>query len=321
MTDERKGTWKRRDLGSVIAFIVSFCLHTTLGISLAFVVFGGQGTGRGGYSFSVEDSDGYDDADLTEFEISSADAISGEQANEVSASQVIQAFAKGDTSNSSDPTPSVGLLANARGNSGIASIVGGVDFSKEGGTGKSGSSASFFGTSAHGDRFVFVIDSSGSMRGPRWFALCKELLRAIQTLSPDQEFFIISFDSDAHPMFGAPPPVGKFIKPSRENVVKVRRWITSIELGRQTFPASAMGMALRLKPDAIFLLSDGEINDSTVLDLRLWNRELDDKGYEATKVPIHTFLLHSQVGYFALQSIANENAGTFTAIPEPPGLW
>ena len=71
---------------------------------------------------------------------------------------------------------------------------------------------------------------------------------------------------------------------------------------------------MRLQPDAIFLLSDGEILDSTLQDLRVWNRKRNDDGEAKAVVPIHTVLLHSQIGYAALEAIANENGGTFTPV-------
>jgi len=179
---------------------------------------------------------------------------------------------------------------------------------------KSKSNASFFGARADGNRFVFVIDSSGSMRGPRWEALCKELIRAIKSLSPDQDFFIVSFDAIAHPMFAAAPPRGKFLKPVDKNINRVQNWLLSIDHGRNTFPASAVGMALKLEPDAIFLLSDGEIKDSTLEDLRVWNRKQDAEDNIKVIVPIHTVLLHSLMGYATLETIAQENGGTFTPV-------
>ena len=176
------------------------------------------------------------------------------------------------------------------------------------------SRVSFFGAEAYGNKFVFVIDSSGSMRGPRWQALGVELIRAIKSLSPDQEFFIISFDAVAHPMFGLDPPKGKFLNPTSKNITRVQNWIRSIQHGKNTLPSAAMGIAMNLKPDAIFLLSDGEIRDSTVDDLTVWNRKKGEDGYTQTLIPIHTVLLHSQIGYATLERIAGENSGTFTPV-------
>jgi uncharacterized protein YegL len=176
------------------------------------------------------------------------------------------------------------------------------------------SRASFFGAHADGNRFVFVIDSSKSMLGPRWEALCKELMRAIRSLSPDQEFFVISFDSVAHPMFGVAPPKCKFLMAEDKNFERIQNWLRSIRHGSNTYPAEAVGIAIRLQPDAIFLLSDGEISDSTIEDLRVWNRKQNEEDEEVALIPIHTVLLHSQVGFIALETIAQENGGTFTPV-------
>jgi len=180
------------------------------------------------------------------------------------------------------------------------------------------SRTTFFGAEAYGDRFVFVIDSSKSMLGYRWESLCVELVRALHSLSPDQEFFVVSFDSSAHPMLGLMPPKQLFLKPTSRNVKKVQNWLRSIVQGHETHPAGAMAIALQLKPDAIFLLSDGEIRDDTVVRLREWNVSTDPDEYRKVAIPIHTVLLHSEVGYATLEKIAVENQGTFTPVNRHP---
>jgi hypothetical protein len=176
------------------------------------------------------------------------------------------------------------------------------------------SRATFFGAEAYGNRFVFVIDSSKSMRGTRWESLCIELVRAIRSLSPDQEFFVISFDITAHPMLGFRPPRDLFLKPSTRNVTRIQNWLKSIQHGHETFPSSAMAIALQLRPDAIFLLSDGEIRDDTISRLREWNQDEPQTIGGRTAIPVHTVLLESQVGYATLERIAIENHGTFTPV-------
>jgi len=197
----------------------------------------------------------------------------------------------------------------------LASQIDALGENSGGGTDGKLSKATFFGAEAYGNRFVFVIDSSRSMIGPRWEALCYELEQAIRSLQQDQEFFIISFDSEAHPMFGVAPPRGKFLVPDAKSIRRVRNWLRSVELGRNTFPSSSMMMALSLKPDAIFLLSDGEIRDSTLTDLRQMNNPAVDAKRYSKSIPIHTVLLHSEIGYQTLEQIAADNHGTFTPVP------
>ncbi len=296
---------------SLIAFFISTCIHLVLCLALAFILISAQGEIGKSWQFAIVSRDDVQEVSQLDFTFE-ATALSP-------LVPVDPTFAL--SSVSADISPALAPVTSSFSHGeAVGSVVAQVaeaastGGSNKGTTQKSKSQASFFGAQAEGNRFVFVIDSSGSMRGPRWEALCKELIRAIQSLSPDQDFFVISFDSTAHPMFGIPPPNGKFLKAVKKNVDRLQNWIRSIEHGRQTFPASAVGIAMKLEPDAIFLLSDGEINDSTVADLRIWNRKMATDGDVKTLVPIHTVLLHSQIGFATLEAIANENGGTFTPV-------
>ncbi len=296
---------------SLIAFLISTCIHLILCLTFAFILISAQGEHRRSLQLAIASKDDRQEVSQLDFVLEAtalSPLVSVDPTIALSAmsADISSPFATMTSSFSRSEVVS-GVAAQVA----EAANYGGTN---DGATQKSKSQASFFGAQAEGNRFVFVIDSSGSMRGPRWEALCKELIRAIQSLSSDQDFFVISFDSTAHPMFGTPPPKGKFLKAVKKNVDQLRNWIRSIEHGRQTFPASAVGIAMKLEPDAIFLLSDGEINDSTVEDLRIWNRKLDSDGDAKTLVPIHTVLLHSQIGYATLENIAKENGGTFTPV-------
>jgi hypothetical protein len=303
-----------------IAFVVSLCIHLTAAIALAFCLV--MGGGQGGESLLVSlASESSTAPELTSVVIENH--VELEPSTEPTEDFVPEL----NTSLSLDTvTPvveerigTIGTLQSELGSQvKLASASAGsaerIRASEASGSDKSKTRATFFGAEAYGNRFVFVIDSSGSMRGPRWDALYAELMRAIQSLSEDQEFFIISFDSIAHPMFGEPPPKGKFLHPERKSIERVSSWLRSIQLGHQTFPSGAVGIAMALKPDAVFLLSDGEINDSTVQDLRVWNRIQEEDGSVKPRFPIHTVLLHSQIGFATLELIAQENGGTFTPV-------
>lgn len=307
---------------SLIAMSLSWSIHLVTCLALAYMVVGSAGTGQSFTNFTLGTADDDTQVELTEFAISNAASSSTDSPNPLNVP--FSAEQLSPTELSEDINIEIGSgpnqLASSVNLSTIAAITGGgiMGDSDSGDSSSSGSKktgASFFGAEAHGDRFVFVIDSSGSMRGPRWIALCNELMRSLRTLSPEQEFYVISFDALAHPMFGTLPPKGKFLKASPDNVKKLGRWLNSVQLGSNTFPSTAVGIAMRLEPDAIFLLSDGEIRDSTLADLRIWNRVKGDDGEEKAKVPIHTVLLHSSEGYATLDAIASENEGSFTPVP------
>lgn len=318
---------KKVNLGGTISLVVSMILHLTATLVLSWIIIGQHGANFNGISLDGTQLDDSTDAQTPTLEISAAESL---QTDEETEQTLIEAPklplqltnpVASSTSHLVSPSPSTVSQEVARA---LAMGGGSEESENEGGGATQGSSdspgASFFGTRAYGNRFVFVIDSSTSMIGPRWEALRLELNRALRSLSPDQEFFVISFDSTAHPMFGGTPPYGKFLKPTEENIARLNRWVSSINHVGATQPASAVGIALRLEPDAIFLLSDGEIRDATLFDLRTYNRFEDNAGSVKVTVPIHTVLLFSNVGYLTLKAIADENDGVFTPVTSFRGL-
>ncbi len=173
-----------------------------------------------------------------------------------------------------------------------------------------GRGANFFGTYAHGDRFVYVLDSSSSMTGVRWQTACDQLINSLNALESGQEFFVICFDYQTTFLFNLPPHRLKFSVKTNKSARGVRNWLSSRTLGRATMPAEALKYALGLNPDAIFLLSDGELQDDSLLMLRLLN---SPEG-PSRQIPIHTISLFSQEGWFTLRQIAADNGGNFSPV-------
>ena len=171
--------------------------------------------------------------------------------------------------------------------------------------------AAFFGAYAEGKRFVFVLDSSRSMQqDDRWTYACNQLIDSLNGLLPEQEFYVICFDIKTSYLFNVPPSREKFFKADDKTLVRVKRWLRSHELGRATMPSEALQNALALQPDAVFLLSDGELQDGSLEMLRMIN------GFSPTyrQIPIHTIHLFSADGRETLKLIARENSGTFTPV-------
>lgn len=309
---------------SMGAFLVSLCIHLICLLGMALVLIGAGGGKGSGLHLLVDASEDSTQAEATQLELSStlqeslseSQSLQSPEVPELTVSTKINSFSNNPTDyaiGTGEMAPSGASAAFSQ--AAEAAVAGGSKIevpTKDPGYGKG---ASFFGTYAPGQRFVFVIDSSKSMlEGARWVTLRRELMRAIQGLSPDQEFFVISFDVGAHPMFDSYPPIGKFLPPTPESIQRLNYWLNSINHGGATLPASSVGLALRLKPDAIFLLSDGEIQDNTVADLRIYNRVKQESGDVKVAIPIHTVLLYSPIGAATLEAIANENDGVFTPV-------
>ena len=62
------------------------------------------------------------------------------------------------------------------------------------------SGTSFFGIEAAGESVVYIVDRSGSMQGARWNRATSELLKSVNSLKPDQKFFVFLFSGKCHPM-------------------------------------------------------------------------------------------------------------------------
>lgn len=178
--------------------------------------------------------------------------------------------------------------------------------------GVKGESIDFFGAYAKGTRFVFVIDCSGSMVGERWRRAKYELERSINELGDEQKFCIILYNSFTTVMMDSKQV--QLIKCNDSNKDDAFRWLNRQYPGGGTFPQQAMTMALAENPDAIFLLSDGEIQDNTAQFLVANNKKRDMGQGEYGKIPVHTIALLSTFGQRMLKSIADDNAGTFTRV-------
>ena len=250
---QRKLSWlSKPKTQSLIAFSVSTVIHFGICLTLAFILISTLGDSGKSLQLAMVSTDETDAINELDFTVDS---------NSVSADVPFDSKIELSAMSRDIATPSFAIASSigradsydAAAQAAQAARAGGADEVVDH---KSKTRASFFGAEADGNRFVFVIDSSGSMRGPRWEALCKELVRAIKSLSPDQEFFVLSFDSMAHPMFGLAPPKGKFLKAVDKNLDRIRNWLRSIQHGSQTLPSSAV----RQQEDCIWLQFHSDAN-------------------------------------------------------------
>ena len=177
-----------------------------------------------------------------------------------------------------------------------------------------GVSTQFFGTNAMGSRFVFIIDASGSMNeGFRWHRALRELEKSIDKLTEDQEALVLLYNFQTFPMFNTDPDELKLLPVTKEFKTELGNWLgQQIPLGG-TRPAHALSYSLTLKPDAIFLLSDGLLADNSIQVLAQENIFQKTDAGEYSKIPIHTVSLGPNVdGAEVMKIIADNNEGEFT---------
>jgi len=100
--------------------------------------------------------------------------------------------------------------------------------------GNDGRSATFFGTVAEGERFVFILDISGSMEegddrsqtgSSRFTRARRELLATIYHLYPGQEFAVLLFSGSCRPMFDMPTNRVTFFTASKANKSRITKWL------------------------------------------------------------------------------------------------
>ncbi|MSR18317.1 MAG: VWA domain-containing protein [Phycisphaerales bacterium] len=180
---------------------------------------------------------------------------------------------------------------------------------REGVSGAAGG-AEFMGVRSKGQKFVYVFDISGSMATDNRIIHAQlELQRSIDRLGPDTEFFIILFESGAHPMLNP-----TLVRANKGNKAKYIAWVKEQVPQGGTRPEAAMAQALAMKPDAIFLMTDGEFEDIAAVDAAI------NSGNSSREVMIHAVAFHSQDGEAQLQAIAAKNNGQYRYVPPPSAV-
>jgi hypothetical protein len=163
--------------------------------------------------------------------------------------------------------------------------------------------ASFFGIRAQGRFFVYVIDCSQSMiEEDRFARATMEVRRSVLALQAPQQFEVIFYNEDSMPMPGGPRP-----RPAdTQNKSQLLSWLRIVDPDGGTDPRAAIKHALMLRPEAVFLLSDGEFPDGTAQAVAHFN---------AHRIPIHCVDLSGGEGGDHLRRIARESGGKYAARP------
>ena len=163
--------------------------------------------------------------------------------------------------------------------------------------------AKFFGLSASGRRFSFVVDRSSSMAGTPLLRAKEELMKCIRSLPRHVEVQVVFFDS-----FAAAAP-GGFKLLSHRRIDELQKWVDLIAPGGGTNVDAGMKMVLSggQKPDAVFLLTDGEFDAGSPAFIRQLNK--------SQSVQINTVALVSDAGAPLLKQIARENNGDYRFVP------
>jgi hypothetical protein len=116
---------------------------------------------------------------------------------------------------------------------------------------------SLFGLKAEGAKFVYVLDRSGSTDGKLLAAAKAEILASIEKIDDVHQFQIVVYN-DRPKAFNPAGPNGQLAFGTEANRAGVKQFLGTIEADGGTDHMAAFALAIRMHPDAIFLLTDGD---------------------------------------------------------------
>jgi hypothetical protein len=188
------------------------------------------------------------------------------------------------------------------------------------GTGDASGSLTFFGTKSSGNRFVFVVDNSSSMKDGRLEAAIAELSRSVDAMGRRQAFYVIFVSDQPYPLF-YPQPAPNLILATPENKQLLGEWLGKVRLasGKNRELIKAVDMAAALRPDSVFLLWDADLKYSEAVRRDVLNHLTSPQPWNFT---IHTLGMGalSPESEQNLADIAQAHGGTYRRIDvKPPG--
>jgi len=165
-----------------------------------------------------------------------------------------------------------------------------------------GRGGTIFVTEGRPNKIVYVVDRSGSMTDSIDYVKL-EMKRSIATLLDGAEFHVIFYSTGpAQEM-----PMRRLVPASEHNKELAFEFIDSIVADGQTDPSKALEKAFAVKPDMVYLLTDGEF-DRQIIDLV---KRLNVGG----RVKVNTIgFLYTMPGTASeeiLKTIASQNGGHY----------
>jgi hypothetical protein len=169
-----------------------------------------------------------------------------------------------------------------------------------GGLGGGSGTTSFFGVGGTGQRFAFVVDKSGSMAN--FIEEAKgELRKSIAALPDYASIYVIFYDSGDPLNFS-----DRWERVRTSTMARLGRWLRDVGPSGGTEPTRAFHRVFELdvRPDVVFFLSDGEIPEESVTEIRRLNAT-------GRKVTVNTIAFGDDAGGARLRRVAQDSGGEF----------
>lgn len=262
---------------SVAGFAISIAIHLLLMLIAGWLTVRYPNADAGGAGSAAE----VEFAVMTESELA-AMLPQDEQSSEPLVPEAINQVDPAATELTQSTTTTTESLTESSLEIEIDTGAGDIGDSEGGGltTGAGGGGASFFGLEAQGSRFAYIVDRSSSMRGEKMSRTRAELTRSVVALMENGEFMVI-FYSDEPEVLGTRLA---WRDASEKTKAEARRQISRVEPMGGTKPLGAFELVFsqRVRPDAIYFMTDGQFSDDIPDRLSAMN--------DSARVPIHCIL-------------------------------
>lgn len=124
--------------------------------------------------------------------------------------------------------------------------------------GQSEAKTTLFGLPGSGSKFLYVLDTSDSMTLPQGRPLAtakQEIVDSIDKLDKLCEFYVIHYNNVPRLL---DMTAGRNCFGTEDNKLAAKRLIAAIPTGQRTEHEPAIIMALRMRPDVLYLMTDGD---------------------------------------------------------------
>jgi hypothetical protein len=169
-----------------------------------------------------------------------------------------------------------------------------------------------FGAEGEGYRFVYVLDRSNSMGWSKQRALRavkREVIKSLKNLDRIHQFQIVFYNEEPL-IFNPSGTPGKLAFADQHGKERAARFVDAIKPDGGTEHMAALRLALRLQPDVVFFLTDGD-------EPKITRKQLDELQRKAAGVRICTIefgIGPKPAGKSFLAVLAKENGGQYVYV-------
>jgi von Willebrand factor type A domain len=168
--------------------------------------------------------------------------------------------------------------------------------------------APFFGIWDAGARFIYVIDCSGSMYSYNSMDAAKnELLSSLSNLRRSQQFQIVFYNLDQKWMKAPGKTDFQYFPASESNRRLAAQFVVGVQPEGGTQHVPALELALRLRPDVIFFLTDAGEPAMKPEEMA----EIQTQNAGRTRIHCVQFGMHDNAAADFLRKLAAQNNGDF----------